>query len=320
MNSIQIPAGLRERSHARSSYIALAVIALGALGGCQPKQPPTCESPEVQNTLKSVVINHAQESHMGSPEKDGAGQTKPGSAYYYNNTSLAVANVFDSGVNKNTKVRSCSATMHLKAPVNLQVLGMAIGAFGVKTDGIQRDDDGGLQAKVDYEVKLNDRGDEFQVQSTSLDSFIGLVSTGHALVAGPVQWLGRWSGSYHCARSGRAGRLPPEVMAAHAPFQLAIDEQLMEGRELLVERATDAGGFEKLQVNLGRDVTVKVEGANTPQDRWKGNFFGGVKEDKLDVKGAIRAVDGQEIAQCTMSLVLTPLDEQGVAKALAVSR
>ncbi|MEG0976335.1 MAG: hypothetical protein RSF42_16680 [Comamonas sp.] len=320
MTPIQIPAGLRTRSYTRGSCTALAVVALTALAGCQSKQPPSCESPEVQNTLKSLVLNHAHESAIGRPEKDGSGKIKAGSAYFYNNTSLAVASVFDSGVNKDTKVRSCSATLHLKVPVNLDVLGMAVGMFGVKADGVQRDGDGGLKAKVDYEVQLSDKGDEFQVQSTALDPFIGLVSAGHALVAGPVQWLGRWSGNYRCERPGRVGGLAPEVVAAHAPFQLAIDEQLMEGRELLVERATDAGGFEKLRVSLGRDVSVKVEGANTPQDRWMGNFFGGFKGDKLDVKGAIMTLDGREIAQCAMSLALQPLDEQGVAKVLAASR
>ncbi|MBF5004758.1 hypothetical protein [Diaphorobacter caeni] len=317
MNHIQVSHAPRTRFLSRWPSAALAAFTLASVSACQFKQPPSCDSEEVQKVLKSVVFNNAKESTIGAPDKDGSGQIKPGSAYFYNNTVLTVSGIFDSGVNKETKVRSCSATMHMKVPMDVKLLAMTASMFGVKTDGVQADQDGGLKAKVDYEVQMDDKGEQFQVQSTSLNSFIGLVSTGHAVVMSKVRWSGRWQGSYRCERAGRADDLAPEIMAAHAPFELAIDEQHLSGNEMLIERNTGAGGFEKLRVQFGNEPVVRLEGANTPRDRWEGQLRGSQRGDKLEVAGLIRGLDDREVARCSMSLELTPLDERFVAEALS---
>lgn len=296
-----------------------AVVVTGVLvsiSACQLKQPPSCDSLEVQNTLKSIVLNNAKESLVGSPGKDSAGQVRPGSAFFYNNAALSLSDVFDSGVNKDTKVRSCSATMHMKLPMNGKLLTLVSGIFGVKSAGVQADQDGGLRTKVDYDVRLDDKGEQFRVQSTSLNSLIELMSAGHALVSAKLRWSGRWEGRYQCERSAKAQELPPEIAAAHAPFQFSIDEQHMSGSEMLIERPTSSGGVEKLQVQFGGDAKVRIEGSNGPQDRWDGVLGGGLRGDRLEFKGLLRASNGQEIERCSMELVHTPLDERFMAEAM----
>lgn len=299
--------------------MAALTTSLASLAACSFKQPPECDSPKVLNVLQSVVTENAQKSVMGQPAEDRAGQIKAPSAFFYRNVELAVSNVFDAGVRKDRNVRSCSAELHLNIPIGAARMAFAAQMMGAKVGDVDATSDGGVKAEIEYDVRLNDKGDQFEVESKSLTSMIDIVSFGHASVAGKLKWSGQWTGSYQCEPVASSQDLAFEGAVAPAPFKFSIDEYQSAGSDLRLERETAGGGAEKIHISFGpsTEAKVRIEGANTPRDRWQGQLWGSIRNDELKVTGKITTLNGSGLAKCSMHLEHTPLSEQKIAEALS---
>jgi len=304
-------------SNQRTAAVALTSLAALCLAACQPKQPPSCESPEVQEVLKSIVVNNAQASISGRPLKDETGQTTPASSYFYSSVNTALSNVFDGGVSKDTQLRSCSATLQLDLAAGAASRLIGGSLFSVHIPGVEVAPDGWVKTQANYQVRLNDTNGEIQVQSASLGPMVELVSYGHVMIAPQLAWAGQWDGTYQCQRSAEVMSLPEAVLNAHESFEHTLNESLLGGTSLEIERATAGGGYEKMSIRLGPSIEIRVEGANTAQDRWKGTLRGDVKGNQLSANGTLISLSGVPVAHCDIALQFTPLTKDGIAVAFA---
>ncbi len=303
-----------------AAAVALTSLAAMCLAACQPKQPPSCESPEVQEVLKSIVVNNAQASISGRPLKDETGQTTPASSYFYSSVNTALANVFDGGVSKDTQLRSCNATLQLDLAAGAASRLIGGSLFSAHIPGVEVAPDGWVKTQATYQVRINDSNGEIQVQSASLGPMVELVSYGHIMIAPQLAWAGQWDGTYQCQRSAEVMSLPEAVSNAHESFEHTLNESLLGGTSLEFERATAGGGYEKLAMRLGPSIEVRVEGANTSQDRWKGTLRGAITGNQLSAKGTLMSVSGVPVAHCDIALQFTPLTKDGIAAAFAKSK
>ncbi|MEJ5129027.1 hypothetical protein WH367_23515 [Comamonas sp. MYb21] len=301
----------------RTAAVALTTLAALCLAACQPKQPPSCESAEVQDVLKSIVVSNAQASLSGRPLKDEAGQVTPASSYFYSSINTALSNVFDAGVSKDTQLRSCSATLQLDLASGAASRLIAGSLFSVQIPGVEVAPDGWVKTQVNYQVRLSDSTGQVQVQSASLGPMVELVSYGHVMIAPQLAWAGTWDGTYQCQRSAEAMSLPEAVANAHESFEHPLTESLLGGTSLEIERTTAGGGYEKLAMRLGPSIEVRVEGANTAQDRWKGTLRGAMTGNQLSARGTLLSLPGVPVSHCDIALRFTPLDKDGIAAEFA---
>ncbi|WP_313331278.1 hypothetical protein [Comamonas sp.] len=301
----------------RTAAVALTTLAALCLAACQPKQPPSCESAEVQDVLKSIVVSNAQASLGGRPLKDEAGQVTPASLYFYSSINTTLSNVFDAGVSKDTQLRSCSATLELDLASGSASRLIAGSLFSAQIPGVEVAPDGWVKTQASYQVRLSDSTGQVQVQSASLGPLVELVSYGHLMIAPQLAWAGTWDGIYKCQRSAEAMSLPEAVANAHESFEHPLTESLLGGTSLEIERTTAGGGYEKLAMRIGPSIEVRVEGANTAQDRWKGTLRGAMTGNQLSAKGTLLSLPGVPVSHCDIALQFTPLDKDGIAAEFA---
>ena len=195
---------------------------------------------------------------------------------------------------------------------------MLLGAqmFGAKVRDIKASSNGGVTVATEYEVSQSEKGDKFYVKSTSLNELIELVALGHASVGNRFLWAGRWQGTYQCQKGPDVAALDPVIAAAHDSYKVEIDQILEEGSSLLVESTAIGGGFEKLRIEIGKQATASVEGANSAQDRWSGDLRGKTANDQMTLEGPVRDVAGRTLAQCSVALKLTPITQEEIAALL----
>lgn len=287
--------------HCAKNYAswAISVITACALAGCLTKEPPECHDSAVQQTIKDIVHRNAQNSLMGTPAQGVASEL---SQRFYHSTNIDILEIRPVRYDKQNAQRTCRATVQMQFPPNARntLAGAALMGF-LETRDVSVAQGSAIQSQVEYIVQNADsKGRQHWIEG----NFLGLAEVlgiGHQSFVSQYRFAGQWNGLYLCWGVDGADDGP------RGPFEQLVSFDVPQGRSAVLERTTQGGGYEKLEIELGSSVSANGEGANSATDRWWVAFNGTVKGRTLVAKGQIRAPDGEVLRQCELRMEQTPL-------------
>ncbi|THJ30907.1 hypothetical protein E8K88_16680 [Lampropedia aestuarii] len=235
------------------------------------------------------------------------GATKEGdlpelSALFYDKSVTTVRQSVELGYDKNTDKRFCQAVVHMQFPEgNAGAVLMGASVYGfIDTKGVKVAQGGSVQERIEFAVQDANTGEDHFYLNADMPGLVQLMGFGHSMFVVSHRRAGHWSGSYVC--SGVDGA----TSGARGPFEQPVSFDVSKGSKAVLERSTQAGGYETINLELGQAVSGKGEGANSATDKWTVALQGHVDGTALQAKGQIKDLDGEVLRECTLQMTQTP--------------
>ena len=154
-----------------------------------------------------------------------------------------------------------------------------------------------------YTIQLTENKDgDSMVFLEDVNAIAAPLASARAALSIAYKNSGEWSGTYQC------GGVDGATSGPRGPFQqqvgFTVPGELLGSSKM--ERTTQGGGVEKLEVDFGNGH-VSGAGQNSPDDQWKVAFTGQVNDLEYAGRGSITALDGEVLRRCELRLTQTPI-------------
>lgn len=262
----------------------LAVASAMLLSACSSK-PPGCADEQTLAVLSKIVTDNITKKAVAFngqlPDADGL------VAAAMKAIKLDVVNITNEGYASESRKQACRAT--IKAA---WAQGSAPSDFHANM---------ALELPVAYATQRMEgkQADDFLVQINSDVSLVtDQLASGVAEYVSARRWAGEWTGTYACGGVNDASEGNQGPMS----FPVTLVVPVGANAKGLLERTTKGGGVEKLQADMGAEVTLSGGGANSAEDRWDTLFRGAIKDNRLRASGLLTVAGESLVRKCTLDL------------------